>query len=207
MRRWVLTAALLLVLTGVAQAEEPKLRRWYFGLQGVDTWRNTYEVFGLEGLPPGDLKDGGGGVGGLFGVRFGGRFLLGLQLVYSAHEIIDRPEIIADVEFLFTGTVLFREKDTWQPFLRGGLGGAGEYLDRSPNPGNLFAYGTGAIAGGGLQVRLSSRFSLDLEVVSTFANFLEVNNDSGGAPWPEESWKIRESNWGWRLGLGAMVWF
>ena len=126
MRRWALTAALFLVLASLAQAEEPKLRRWYFGLQGVDTWRNTYEVFGVTGLPPGELDDGGGGVGGLFGYRFGGRFLLGLQFVYSAHDIIDRTERIADVEFLVTGTVLFREKSTWQPFLRGGIGGAGE---------------------------------------------------------------------------------
>ncbi len=205
MHRLIWTAILILGLAAPARAADdapgPVLRRWHFGLQGVSTWRDRYDVFDRGELPPGAVEEPGRGGGVIFGYRFGGRFLLGLQVVVATHAIIDKPDKISDVEALITGTVLFRQTATLQPFLRGGFGGGGEFLDMVPDVDRVFAYGTSAIAGGGMQVRLSSRFSLDLEAVATFTNFLEVAGESS------DTWQVRESNWGWRLGVGAFVWF
>jgi hypothetical protein len=110
---------------------------------------------------------------------------------------------LLDVEALMTGTVLFRERDTFQPFLRGGLGGAGLALDYEG--GEAFSYGTAVVAGGGFQVRLSSRFSLEWDLTSRFTNYHEVNDDPVDAP--EQEWNIKMSQTGWRSGLGVMIWF
>jgi len=205
MRRLIWAAILILGLAAPARAADDAdgsaLRRWHFGLQGVSTWRDRYDVFDHVGLPPGEVEEPGRGAGVVLGFRFGSRFLLGLQLVAATHTIIDKPDKISDVEALIIGTVLFRQTATLQPFLRGGFGGGGELLDLEPDVDKVFAYGTSAIAGGGMQVRLSSRFSLDLEAVATFTNFLEVTSESS------DTWQVRKSNWGWRIGVGAFVWF
>lgn len=213
MRRLLAVTILILGLAAQAVAQTgdgvtgPKLRRWHFGLQGVTTWRNRYDVFDRMELPPGAVSDRGRG-GGLFaGVRFGDRFLLDLQLTLGRHTIADSPAEISDVEVLITGTVLFRQTRTLQPFLRGGFGGGGELLELGPDAGHVFAFGTSTLAGGGLQIRLSSRFSVEIEVVATFANFLEVHDESTADLWPEENWQVRVSNTGWRTGTGIAVWF
>ncbi len=202
---------LMLMTAGGAVAETApsaaKLRDWHFGLQGVGTRRDRYDVFGVPGVPPGVVDERGRGAGFLLGYRFGDRFLLELQVTYAAHQIADSEAKMADAEALITGTVLFRQRETLQPFLRGGFGGAGEVLTLGPDGGSLNALGAAAIAGGGLQVRLSSRFSLELEVVATFANFLEVRDLSTAGIWAGRDWQVRESNWGTRSGLGVVVWF
>jgi hypothetical protein len=212
-RRWVLVVLLLLLAFPALaadssdKAEGPKLRRWHLGLQGVSTWRDRYDVFGLPDTPPGEVSTYGHGAGLFFGARLGDRFLLDLQLCYAEHGLAGASEKLGDLEFLVTGTVLFRHTSTLQPFLRGGFGGGGLVMTFTDDPGNLFAFGTVAIAGGGTQVRLSNRFSLDLELVSTFTNFLEVLDETEGHLYPEESWQVRKSNWGMRLGVGLVFWF
>jgi hypothetical protein len=207
----VAVLSLGLVAPAAAQPDDaatgPKLRRWHFGLQGVTTWRNRHDVFGRAELPPGEVDDRGRGGGLLAGYRFGDRFLLDVQVTLGRHEIADSPAEISDLEALVTGTVLFRETRTVQPFLRGGFGGAGELLELGPDAGHVFVFGPAALAGGGLQFRLSSRFSVEVEVVATFANFLEVHDESAANLWPEESWQVRVSNTGWRTGTGIVVWF
>lgn len=205
---------LLFLLTGPALAAEapdqtdgPRLRRWHLGLQAVDTWRSGFDVFGQPVTLPGTVAEDGRGAGGFLGVRFGDRFLLDLQMAVATHEISGSTQDVTDVEALITGTVLFRQRDTLQPFLRGGIGAGGEFLTLADDPGHVFAFGTCALAGGGLQVRLSSRVSIDLEMVATFANFLEVHDESEGNLWPDDTWQVRISNWGWRSGAGLVFWF
>ncbi len=214
MRRCLLVVLLLVVSMPVMGADnaasdtnEVKLRKWHVGIQSAVTRRNTFDVFGVPGMPPGEVEDRGEGAGLFVGYRFGDRFLLDLQGTYGTHKIVDRPEEIGEAEFLFTGTVLFRERSTLQPFLRGGFGVGAQILTLTPDTGHLISFGTAAIAGGGLQVRLSSRFSLEFEMVSTFMNFLEVYDESSGNLWAENNWQVRTSNWGTRFGTGVVVWF
>ncbi len=215
MGRFVGTAVLILVLASAltvpALADESsptvKLRGWYFGLQSSDTWQDTYHVYGRGGLPFDDLVENGSGGGLMFGHRFGGRFLLGLQLTTSVHDIKYSVNDILVGEALITGTVLYRQTSVLQPFLRGGFGAVTNILSFESSSDFLASYGTAAIAGGGLQVRLSSRFSLDLEAVATFANFLEVADRTEDGLWPEDKWQVRASSYGWRIGVGVMFWF
>ncbi len=203
----LLTLALVLPGKGECAASDVKLRGWFFGWQTASGQRNRYDVFGRDELPSGTVEDQGRGGGLLVGHRFGERFLVGFQLVFARHSIIGSQDHLIDAEALLTGTVIFRPKDTLQPFLRGGFGGASEVLELIEDSGNVVSYGTAAIAGGGFQIRLSSRFSLELETVATFSNYLEVYDNTDNKPWPEEKWQVRTSNYGWRVGLGVMVWF
>lgn len=209
MRRLMAVCLVCLAVAGArpATADEVKLRKWHFGLQGVTTRRDNYDVFGVFAVPPDVVEDRGRGTGLLIGYRFGTRFLLGLQMAYGRHAIVDSPQEMVDVEALLTGTVLFRETALVQPFLRGGFGGGGVILQLNPDGGDLTAFGTSAIAGGGLQLRLSSRFSLELEAVATFTNFLEVQDNSTARVYEGKSWQVRESNVGSRVGVGVVVWF
>jgi hypothetical protein len=204
--RFGILVCLLLVLTGAfsVRAEEPdqvKLRRWYLGVQGNSGGRDRWNVFGQEGLPPAAVDNDGSGGGFLFGYRFGGRFLLGLQVVVTKHDMTEVPEKLFDVEALVTGTVLFRERSTFQPFVRGGFGVGSVDLERPGGNGNTTSLGTATIVGGGFQVRLSSRFSLEYEIAGTFTNFLEIYDDSNG------HWPVKTSNMGLRNGIGLMIWF
>lgn len=210
MRRLGWAALLILTLAApapAAAAEGPVLRNWFLGVQGVNTRRTEFDVFGRTELPDGDADDRGRGGGFVFGRRFGDRFLLGLQVLGAKHTIADSDQDITDVEALITGTVLFRETSTVQPFLRGGFGGGGEVLELGPDAGHVVAFGTAAIAGGGVQIRLSSRFSLEFETVATFTNFLQVEDDSADDLWPEDDWQVRVSNQGWRTGTSLSIWF
>lgn len=213
-RRWGLLICLLLVLTcsgpvfAVEEAGNPevKLRGWFLGVQGCGGDRDRWDVFGQEGLPPAPVKDESDGLGFFFGHRFGGRFLLGLQLAVTRHEMEGVPERLLDTEILVTGTVLFRERRTLQPFLRGGLGANGLILEGSGGNGRTMSLGPAVVAGGGLQVRLSSRFSLEWEIVGTFTNFLEVY-DHPGTEEPDRDWRVDTSNMGVRTGIGVLFWF
>ena len=216
MRPMILVAVVWLglmapVMTWAADAADsesgPHLRNWYLAIEGVSTWKDRYDVFGLPEFPSGVVEEPGRGTGLRFGRRFGDRFLLSAKTIWARHEEQESNETITDVEVLITGTVMFRERNTFQPFLRGGVGGGGEYLDLATDGGHVFAFGAAVLAGGGLQVRLSSRFSLELAGVATFSNFLEINDNSDGDLWPEESWQVRVSNWGWRTSSGIVFWF
>lgn len=214
MRRWgkivMLTTLAVLVcgFTGVRparadQPEEVKLRRWFLGVQVASGDRDNWEVFGSPDIPPGEVSSSGGGGGIHLGYRFGGRFLLGLQVTNLEFDITDSSDKIRDITGLFTGTVLFRERDTLQPFLRGGLGGGGVVL---VEPGGYtVVLGTAVAAGGGLQVRVSSRFSFEIELAADFRNFQEVQDRPDGGL--DADWSVRTSQMGGRFGLGVMVWF
>lgn len=214
MQRWgmilMLTTLSMLVfgMTGIrpahaGQPDEVKLRRWFFGAQVASGDRDKWDVFGSPDIPPGEVSSSGGGGGIQLGYRFGGRFLLGLQLTTLEFEFTDSTDKMRDITALFTGTVLFRERDTMQPFLRGGLGGGGVVLTEPG--GYTVALGTAVSAGGGLQVRLSSRFSIEIELAADFRNFQEVQDRPDGGP--DTDWSVRTSHMGERLGLGVMVWF
>lgn len=186
---------------GAEEADEVKLRRWYLGVQGNSGERDQWDVFGQEDLPPAEVVNDGGGGGVLFGYRFGGRFLLGLQLTVIGHDLIEVPEQLYDVEALVTGTVLFRERSTFQPFLRGGFGAGSAVLEKPGGDGSTTSLGTATIAGGGFQIRLSSRFSLEYEIVGTFTNYLEVYDSSG------DEGPVKTSSMGVRNGIGLYIWF
>lgn len=220
MRRLIILAWALL-LTGAtvgARAETPapadssrtadavKLRGWYFGLQWSAGQRDHWDVFGRVGLPPAAVEDLGRGAGMLVGHRFGRRFLLGMQFTIIEHNLAGVPQKLYDGELLITGTVLFRERATLQPFLRGAFGGGGVALQQADGSGHTISVGTATVAGGGLQVRLSSRFSLEAEAVADFTNFYEVRDqDNEGNS--EAEWRVDTSQMGWRIGVGVMVWF
>jgi len=200
--------ALLLAAPTTAATDAPaavKLRRWYLCLEGTTSVRDHWDVFNRDGLPPASVNRKGEGGGFVFGRRFGGRFLLGLQLAVARHDMAGVPEDAYDIEALLTGTVLFRERDTLQPFVRGGFGAGGVAFEHAGDGGATTSIGTGAVAGGGLQVRLSSRFSLEFEAVAVFTNFLEVHDNPDGGP--DSDWRVKTSNVGWRTGVGVMVWF
>ena len=112
-----------------------------------------------------------------------------------------------DVEALVTGTVLFRERSFFQPFLRGGFGIGGESLAFESINATVISYGPSAIAGGGFQLRLSSHLSLDFEGIASFVNYMAVSSQTESNLLSDESWKVRESNWGWRTGVGLVWWF
>lgn len=202
---------LALLLTGVAgsgpvRAGEPgevKLRHWFFGVNAASGDRDKWDVFGSADIPHGEVSSPGGGGGIHLGYRFGGRFLLGLQVATLEFDTVGRPEKIRDISALFTGTVLFRERDTLQPFLRGSIGGAGVVED-TPE-GHTVVLGLAVGAGAGLQVRVSSRLSLEAEVAADFRNFHEVQDRPDGGP--EADWSVKTSHMGGRFGLGATVWF
>jgi hypothetical protein len=188
-------------------AGEPSLRRWHLGVQAVGTWRSRYDVFRLPDMPPGQVDDIGLGGGFGLGRRFGDRFLLGMQLTAARHDLDGSEHALNDFSFLLTGSVLFRTEHTLQPYLRGGFGAGGEVISLADEAGHLAAIGTTAVMGGGLQIRLGDRVSLDLESVATFTNFLEVVDESEDDLWPDDSWQVRISNRGWRLGAGLVFWF
>ncbi len=205
---WLFLGVLLLVARpGLSHDQEPHLRNWYFGLKAVNSWYDTDDVFGQDILPADAVDHHGVGVELQFGRRFARRFVLGLQMVMTDHDVPDREEWLKRSEFLVTGTVLFRETSTLQPFLRGGFGGGLNIIQLGPDEGEVVSFGTAAICSGGAQVRLSSRFSLEFEAVATFVNFLEVFDNTSEELWPEESWQVRDSSWGWKLGAGLVFWF
>jgi hypothetical protein len=206
-RTGILLALLIIVATsvqaGTDDGEAVHLRRWYLGFQFGSGDRDQWDVFARDDLPQAPVESPGRGGAFLAGYRFGDRFLLGLHLGALRYDMTGSADRLLDVETLVTGTVLFRERDTFQPFLRGGFGAAAVVLDYEG--GETFSYGTAVVGGGGLQVRLSSRFSLEWELTARFTNYHEVNDDPADAP--EQEWKIKMSQTGWRSGLGVMIWF
>ena len=203
----VVLMALVWPVNNDCVASEVKLRNWYFGFQIANGERNTYDVFGRKDALPGEVIDHYGQAGIMAGYRFGDRFLLGFQVVAVQHKLSGTEDQLFDAEALITGTVLFRQRSTFQPFLRGGVGGTSELLLRDENAGYLTSIGTAAVAGGGFQVRVSSRLSLEMETVATFANFFEVHDNSDEQTWPEDNWQVRTSNYGYRFGFGVIIWF
>jgi hypothetical protein len=119
------------------------------------------------------------------------------------YDVVDEPDHVMDFEALVTGTVLFRERDTFQPFLRGGAGAGGVLVDYEG--GEAYSYGMAAVAGVGFQVRLSSRFSLEWELAARFTNYYEIEDDPDDGPTIEG--RVQQSHAGWRSGVGLMIWF
>lgn len=204
----VFLAALACAVTGpelarADQSSEVKLRRWYLGVEAAGGQRDRWDVYGIPDKPSGAVSDRGEGGTFLFGYRFGGRFLLGLQVVTLNFDITDSEDQMRDITALVTGTILFREHETLQPFLIGGFGGGG--ASQTGPDGYTAAFGTAVLAGAGLQLRLSSRFSLEVEVAADFKNFHEVQDRPDGGP--ESDWSVKTSHLGSHWGLGLMVWF
>lgn len=183
-----------------------KLRGWFLGAQAAAGGRDHWNVFGRDLLPPAPVADPSGGFGVHFGRRCGARFLLGLQLCVIAHDLEGLTEQLYDLELLLTGTVLFNAYGALQPFVRGGFGLGVVATENTEELPDTVAVGTAAIAGAGLQVRLSSRFSLEAEAAANFSNFFEVHTDRDGMT-GEKDWRVRTSQVGWRVGLGMMIWF
>jgi hypothetical protein len=138
------------------------------------------------------------------GRRFGERFILDFQLTAAGHEMPDLDTSMIGSWILLNGTVLFREREIFQPFLRGGFGAGGWGLDYPDDQGFLMSFGTSAMTGAGFMVALSSRFSLEVEGAALFVNHLEVRNDENEE---DENWKVRVSSQSWRVGMGLSVWF
>lgn len=211
MRSALMALAALLVLGAAlpAAGEQPRLRRWQVGLQAVTTERDQFDVFAVPDIPAAAVESRGEGAGLQIGRRMGDRFVLGLQLVVAGHRMAgtDRDLDPLAVEVLVTGTVLFRERATLQPFLRGAVGAGGILAELGDDRGHLFSFGTATVAGGGCLVRLGDRVSLELEAVATFTNFIEVQNESTDPRWEAESWQVRGSDQGWRVGAGLQFWF
>jgi len=192
-------------LQGAEQCPATELdgHNWYLGFQSAGGQRNHYDVFGTDDVLPEVVGESDVGGGLLFGHRFGGRFLLGFQVVVIHHDLDASGESLFDVEALITSTVLFRQQSMWQPFLRGGLGLSSEVVVREEGGENMTSLGTGTVAGGGLQVRMSRRLTLEMETAITFANFFEVHDNEQHDVFRQ----VRTSNYGWRFGLGLVLWF
>ncbi|MCP4571338.1 MAG: hypothetical protein GY838_03230 [bacterium] len=205
-RRCLLFVALAFVMGAEAVPSfatgEVKLRNWYLGIQTVSGERDEFDVFAKPDLPPGVVESVGPGGGFVFGRRFGDRFLLGLQMVLTTHQIDGYEGDLLAGEALVTGTVLFNEREVVQPFVRGGVGGGMAVLEQPDLDGNVVSLGPAAIVAAGVQFRVSSRVSFELEGAGNVTNFLEVNDDATG-----DSWQVRTSHVGWRVGMGLYLWF
>lgn len=210
-------ALMAMILAGAAVADTAagssddgrggvKLRNWTCGLQLSSADRDRWDVFGRDGLPPAEVEGPGGGIGLHLGRRLGGRFLLGLAFSFAEHDLPGLPQKIHDGDLLFTGTVLFNERATLQPFLRGGLGGGAVMVVDQDDDHRTIALGPATVAGGGVLVRLSSRFSLEFEAVARVTNYLEVHVDEGDQT-GETQWRVKTSHVGWRIATGLAVWF
>lgn len=180
-----------------------ELRNWFIGATVCQSDRNRYDVFASAASQPLTPSEKGGGLALAVGHRFGERFVLGLRAVVIGRPTAGEAHKYTDAEALLTGTVLFRQSDTLQPFLRGGIGATSLFLDQPT--GQYRASGTAAIAGGGLQVRLGAGLCLEFEAVSTFANYNQGRLKS--ADGDEQDWDLRTSNFGWRVGAGVVIWF
>lgn len=178
---------------------------WRLGMMLVSVRQDDFDVFAREDLPPAVVDQSGLGGGLQIGYRFGGRFVLDLQAVFSRHDIAGSDDEMVAAWGLFTGTVLFRPGHTWQPFLRGGFGGGSLNLAR-PGDDNVFSFGTGTLAGAGVMCRLGRRLSLELEAAATFTNHLEVHNEDSTRD-DDEQWPVRASSRAWRVGAGLSFWF
>lgn len=183
------------------------LPSWRIGLYGASTRAQRFDVFERPGLPPGPVEEKGEGGGVNIGHRFGDRFILDLQVLINRFDIEDGPEEMVLTLGNITGTVLFRQDQLVQPYLRGGIGGAGMALQFDEGQGHLYSYGTGAVAGGGIMFRVSRHFSLEFEALAAFVNHLEVDNEASRQLWPEDSWSVRESSQSWSTSLGVSLWF
>ncbi len=204
-RRWLPGLLLALLVAAPAIADEVELRSWHFGLQGVRGGRDGFDVFGRDDLNLGEVEESGRGGGFFLGRRFGDRFLLDLQVATTRHGLDGEADRVLVVDGLVTGTVLFHERATFQPFVRGGFGGGITVFEFPDDGGNVAALGMAAIAGGGFQLRASSRISFEFEGVATFTNFLEAQDERDGAI--ERDWQVRVSQVGWRVGTGVVFWF
>ncbi len=210
MSRWrilLLVAVTLTLHSGFARAqEEPRgLPRWFLGFQFASSARSSYDVFERTGVPPAPVMDPGGGGGGQFGYRFGDRFLLAMQLVLTTHDVAQPDTRLHDGEALITGTVLYRERSTLQPFLRGGLGGT-VLVFEEPTARTL-SLGLAADIGGGVQWKLARALAVELEVVARFANYTNGKFTPREGDLPDDEWAIRRSNAGYRIGVGLVFWF
>jgi opacity protein-like surface antigen len=207
-RRTVILLVSWLLAAAAAQAASPdspgpKLRRWFVGVQANGGARDDWNVFARDDFPQGTVEERGSGGTLYVGHRFGDRFLLALSMGALRYDVVDEPDHIMDFEALVTGTVLFRERDTFQPFLRGGAGGGGVLVDYEG--GEAYSYGLAAVAGGGFQIRLSSRFSLEWELAARFTNYYEIEDHPDDGPAIEG--RVQQSHAGWRSGVGLMIWF
>jgi hypothetical protein len=90
--------------------------------------------------------------------------------------------------------------------LRGGLGGGAVVLLDRDSHHRTVALGPATIAGGGVLVRLSSRFNLEFEAAARVTNYLEVYADEGDEA-GEMQWRVKTSHIGWRIATGLAVWF
>jgi opacity protein-like surface antigen len=184
-----------------------KERNWRIGLHLASTSHEQFDVFGRDLLLPDAVAENGNGGGFVVGRMIGQRFLLDLQVTASSHDMVGDEAHLLGTWALINGSVFFRTGHTLQPFVRGGIGGGGWDLNYPDDQGHVLSFGTSAIIGGGLSARLSGSFSLELEGLATFTNHLEVDNESGVLADEPESWKVRASSQGWRLGLGLSFWF
>ncbi|MCP4293185.1 MAG: hypothetical protein GY780_15280 [bacterium] len=204
MRKVLVTVFLFLLFPLAVQSAEPpevKLQNWYFGIDIITGRSNQYNVFGRDEWPSGEVLEPASGCTLKLGRRFGGRFLLGLELGAMKFTVDHQENSYVDGEVSITGTMLFRSSSFFQPYLKGGIGFGADALDLSPNNTTVISYGPATLAGAGLMLRLGSRVSFDVELVSTFTNFLEVANTD------EATHQVRTSNFGWRLGSGISLWF
>jgi opacity protein-like surface antigen len=205
---WVLAACLLCcAVSALAAPAQEKERNWRFGLHGASTWNDQFDVFGRDLPLAGAVSEEGRGGGFVVGRMFGHRFLLDLQVTAAEHDIAGDDSNMLGSWALINGSVFFRNGHVLQPFVRGGFGGGGWDLQYPEGQGHVLSFGTAAILGVGLSARLSPRFSLELEGLATFTNHLEVDNESDVLADEPESWKVRASSQGWRLGLGLSFWF
>ncbi len=210
-RRTLLTLTALLLAAGPARAQSEPVpfqdRNWRLGVMVAGIWNDRFDVFGRPQLPAGEVRDKGEGGGFFLGRRFGHRFLLDLQVIGGQHEVDGDAETMTGFWGLLNGTILFRHQHRLQPFLRGGIGGGGWSLDYPDGGGSIYSLGTGALAGGGLQVRLGGRWSLEVEAATLFMNHLQVGNETSPDQVGEKNWQVRVSSQAWRLGAGLSFWF
>jgi hypothetical protein len=188
---------------GVVTAPAP-LKRWTIAITAASVNRDDITEIDRVDAPASEADRRGGGVGLSFGYLFGDRFLLALQGVLAQHQT-GSPDIqLYDMEFLLTGTVLFRSRATFQPFLRGGFG-VSLLVERNITD-DIIVFGPSAIAGGGFQLRLARWLSLEVELVGTFANYIEATRNQHD-PEVSETWNVRTSSAGTRSGLALYFWF
>ncbi|MFH1313759.1 MAG: outer membrane beta-barrel protein [Candidatus Eisenbacteria bacterium] len=154
------TLFLLSVLAAGAAAENPEDEKgFYLGLKLMGSSLHADNTTDADEVLY--IKDDGGGVQLDFGYRFNRTFMLEFCVGGANHETSD-PAIDARFEvFQIFGYYRFSPERAFRPYLKGGFGGYGLYVEEGPV--NWRIKGGGVALGGGFRYFFAPYFCMGLD--------------------------------------------
>jgi hypothetical protein len=142
------------------------------------------------------IKDGGGGLHFDIGYRFNPTFMLELSFGGATHSTSD-PAIDARLEEVqIFGYYRFSPEKTFRPYLKGGFGGYGFYVDAGSSSWRV--KGGGVTLGGGFRFFFSPHFSLGLDLTHNIIGYDSAEIALEGFSY---EWEIDEDGSSTSLGV------